>query len=136
MRTVLNIIWLLLGGFWLALAYVVAGVVACIFIITIPAGVASFRMARYVLWPFGSAVVDKPGAGAGSAVMNVVWFLVAGWWLALAHLAAALAQSITIVGLANAVVSLKMIPVSCVPFGKQIVPRSSLRPDARPLHSI
>lgn len=136
MRTVLNVIWLLLGGIWLALAYALAGVLACILIITIPAGIASFRMARYALWPFGSAVVRTPGAGTGSTVMNVLWFIIAGWWLALAHVATALTQAVTIVGIANAVVSLKMIPVTCFPFGKKIVPRDTLPPASRPLHSV
>lgn len=121
MRTVLNLIWVVFGGFWLALGYFLAGILACILIVTIPVGVASFRMARYVLWPFGKSVVPKPGAGAGSAVMNAIWFLIAGWWLALIHVAAALAQTLTIVGIANAWVSLKMIPVTCFPFGKRIV---------------
>ncbi len=121
MRTVLNVIWVVLGGFWLALGYFVAGIIACILIITIPAGVASFRMARYVLLPFGRTVVKKPGAGAGSKLMNFIWFIIAGWWLALIHIVTALAQSITIVGIANAWVNLKMIPVTCFPFGKEIV---------------
>lgn len=136
MRTVLNIIWLILGGFWLGLGYLLAGVIACIFIVTIPVGVAAFRMTRYVMWPFGSAVVPKPGAGTGSTIMNVVWLLVAGWWLALLHVVTALAQAITIVGILNAVVSLKMIPVSLFPFGKMIVDRSGLDPRDRPLHSV
>ena len=121
MRTVLNVIWVVLGGIWLALGYFLAGVLACILIVTIPVGVASFRMARYVLWPFGKTVEPKPGAGAGSAIMNGIWFVIAGWWLALAHVATAIAQSLTIVGIANAWVSLKMIPVTCFPFGKRIV---------------
>ena len=121
MRTVLNVIWVVLGGFWLALGYFLAGILACILIVTIPVGIASFRMARYVLWPFGKTVEPKPGAGAGSAIMNGIWFIIAGWWLALLHIASAVAQSLTIVGLANAWVSLKMIPVTCFPFGKQIV---------------
>ena len=121
MRTVLNVIWVVLGGFWLALGYFLAGILACILIVTIPVGVASFRMARYVLWPFGKTVEPKPGAGPGSAIMNGIWFVIAGWWLALAHVATAIAQSLTIVGLANAWVSLKMIPVTCFPFGKRIV---------------
>lgn len=121
MRTLLNLIWVIFGGFWLALGYFLAGIIACIFIITIPVGVASFRMARYVLWPFGKSVVPKPGAGAGSAIMNAIWFVIAGWWLALIHLAAALAQTLTIIGVANAWVSIKMIPVTCFPFGKRIV---------------
>ena len=82
MRTVLNVIWVVLGGFWLALGYFLAGVLACILIVTIPVGIASFRMARYVLWPFGKTVEPKPGAGAGSAIMNGIWFIIAGWWLA------------------------------------------------------
>lgn len=136
MRTLLNIIWLFLGGIWLGLGYLVAGVLACILVVTIPVGLASFRMARYVLWPFGSAVVRRPGAGAGSALMNLVWFVIAGWWLALLHVIAAAAQSITVVGIANAVVSLKMIPVSLFPFGRMIVPRGSLAPGECPLHSV
>lgn len=136
MRTLLNIIWLVLGGFWLSLAYVVAGLLACLFIITIPFGIASFRMARYVLWPFGKAVVPAPGAGTATAAMNVVWFLIGGWWLALTHLATALAQAFTIVGVLNALVNLKMIPISCFPFGKKIVDRRDLLPGARPLHSV
>ena len=72
MRTLLNIIWFVFGGLWLALGYALAGVVFCILIVTIPLGVASFRMAHYALWPFGRAVVSKEGAGAGAVVLNVV----------------------------------------------------------------
>ena len=127
LATLLNVIWLVLGGVWLALGYVVAGVIGCVLIVTIPAGIASLRMARYVLWPFGRTVVPKPGAGAGTAAMNVIWMTVAGWWLALLHIISALAQAVTIVGIANAVVSLKMIPISVMPFGKQIVSTTSNR---------
>ena len=130
MRTVLNVIWVVLGGFWLALGYFLAGILACLLIVTIPVGLASFRMAAYVLWPFGRSVVKKPGAGAGSAIMNGIWFVIAGWWLALVHIATALAQSLTIIGLANAWVSIKMIPVTCFPFGKQIVDSNSIAAQA------
>lgn len=136
MRTLANIVWFLLGGIWLAIAYALAGVLACIFIVTIPAGIASFRMAQYVLWPFGKAVVPAPNAGAGSAIMNAVWFVIAGWWLALAHLVTAFAQALTIVGLLNVAVNLKMIPISMAPFGKRIVDRRDLRPGTEPLHSM
>lgn len=136
MRTILNVIWFLFGGLWLAIAYVFFGVLACLLIITIPAGIASFRMAAYALWPFGKAVVPKPSAGAGSALMNVVWFVIAGFWLALGHIATAFAQSITIVGIPVALANLKMIPVSCVPFGKDIVDRNALPPGTAPLHSL
>ena len=126
MRTVLNIIWVILGGFWLAAGYGLAGVIACLLIVTIPVGLASFRMANYVFWPFGRTVEPKPEAGWGSALMNGIWFIIAGWWLALLHILSALAQTLTIVGIANAWVSLKMIPVTCFPFGKRIVKSGGL----------
>ena len=125
-RTLLNLVWLVFGGFWLFLGYVAAGILCCLLIVTIPLGVASFRMASYALWPFGRAVISTQTAGTGSLLANVVWFVVAGWWLALAHVAAALAQTLTIIGIANAYVSLKMIPVTCFPFGKQIVDNGSI----------
>ena len=77
MRFVLNVIWLVLCGFWMAIGYVVAGVICCILIITIPFGIASFRIANYALWPFGRTAIRKPTAGAGSAIGNVIWVLVA-----------------------------------------------------------
>ena len=135
MKTLLNIIWFLFAGVWLWFLYVFAGILCCLTIIGIPFGIASFRMARYVVWPFGKAVVPAPRAGTGSQIANVIWFVVAGWWLALAHVAAAIAQTLTVVGILNAVVSLKMIPVSCFPFGKRIVDRSQLVGQV-PLHSV
>ena len=121
----LNIIWLLFGGLWLALGYIFFGVLACILIVTIPAGVASFRMASYALWPFGRSVVERSGRGAVGAVsvgvMNVIWFLIAGLWLAIGHIMTAAAQAVTIVGIPLAVANVKMIPVTCFPFGKEIV---------------
>ena len=121
MRTLLNIIWFLFGGVWLWLGYMFFGIIACIFIVTIPAGIASFRIASYVLWPFGKRVVDMPNAGAGSALMNILWFFVAGLWLALGHVMTALAQSITIIGIPVAIANIKMIPITCFPFGKMVV---------------
>lgn len=127
LRFVLNILWLVTGGIWLFLGYILFGLIACVFIITIPAGVASFRMASYALWPFGRTVVAKSTAGFGSGLMNVIWFLVAGLWLALGHIATAALQAITIIGLPLAWANLKMIPVTCFPFGKVIVEDSSAR---------
>lgn len=136
MRTLLNIIWFVFGGFWLALGYALAGLIFCILIVTIPLGVASFRMASYALWPFGRAVVPQPDAGTGSVLLNVIWIILAGWWLALGHVTTAIAQAITIIGIPLAVANLKMIPISLVPFGKEIVPTRSLPPGARPLHAL
>jgi uncharacterized membrane protein YccF (DUF307 family) len=84
-RTILNLIWLVLSGFWLALAYAFAGLIMCVLIITIPFGIASFRLAAYVLWLFGRTVIRRPGAGAASTVGNVLWFLLTGVWIAIAH---------------------------------------------------
>ena len=136
MRTLLNVIWLVFGGFWLALGYALAGLVFCVLVVTIPLGVASLRMASYALWPFGRAVVAQPGAGAGSVLLNVVWFVLAGWWLALGHLLTAVAQAVTIIGIPLAVANLKMLPVSLVPYGKRIVSADALPPGQRPLHSL
>ena len=120
-KLLLNLIWLVFGGLWLALGYVVAGIVCCVLVVTIPFGIASFRMASYALWPFGRTIVDRPTAGAMSTIGNVIWILVAGWWLVLGHLTTALAQAITVIGIPLAIANLKMIPVSLVPLGKQIV---------------
>ena len=118
---VLNIIWLVTAGFWLFLGYIVAGILAFIFIVTIPFGVASFRIGFYVLWPFGREVVQTGRAGGVSTVANVVWFVIAGLWLAIGHIGTAIAQAVTIIGLPLAWANLKLIPVTCFPFGKEIV---------------
>jgi uncharacterized membrane protein YccF (DUF307 family) len=120
-RLLLNIIWLVFGGIWLALGYLVAGIICCILIITIPFGIASFRIALFALWPFGSTVVSKPTAGPMSLIGNVIWVVVAGIWLAIGHLVTAVAQAITIIGIPLAIANLKMIPISLMPLGKQIV---------------
>ncbi|MDV7357083.1 YccF domain-containing protein [Rhodococcus sp. NPDC019627] len=121
MRLLLNIIWLIFGGLWLALGYFVAGILCCILIITIPFGIASFRVGVYALWPFGKTVVDKPTAGVASLIGNVIWFIIAGLWLAIAHIVTAVAMAITIIGIPLAVANIKMIPISLMPLGKDIV---------------
>jgi len=121
-KTLLNIIWLVLAGLWLALGYVLAGIVCCILIITIPFGIASFRMASYALWPFGRTVVDKPTAGAFAVIGNIIWLVIAGWWLALGHIITGIVQAITIIGIPLALANWKMVPISLFPLGKQIVP--------------
>lgn len=122
MRTLLNVIWLVLCGFWMALGYVVAGVICCVLIVTIPFGLAAFRIANFTLWPFGRTLVHRPEASVPSMLGNVLWFVFAGWWLAIGHLATAFAMAITIIGIPLAWANLKLIPVSLVPLGKQVVP--------------
>jgi uncharacterized membrane protein YccF (DUF307 family) len=120
-KAILNVIWLVLGGFWLALGYLVAGVIMCILIITIPFGIASFRLGVYALWPFGRTVVRKPDAGVGSAIGNIIWFVLAGLWMALAHVVTGILLCITIIGIPLGIADFKMAAVAIAPMGKDIV---------------
>lgn len=124
---ILNIIWFLTAGWSLFLAYAVAGALACLLVVTIPFGLASFRIAGFVLWPFGREVVDRGRPTGVSTLGNVIWFLVAGVWLAVGHVATAAAQAVTIIGLPLAWANIKLIPVTCFPFGKEIVPAADAR---------
>jgi uncharacterized membrane protein YccF (DUF307 family) len=122
LKGILNVIWLVLEGFWMAIAYVIVGIICFILILTIPFGIASFRIAGYVLWPFGRTVERRPEAGVASVVGNVVWLILFGWWLALGHLIAGVALCLTIIGIPLGIASFKIIPVTLVPLGTQIVP--------------
>ena len=122
MRVILNVIWLLFGGLWLALGYLLAALVCFLLIVTIPFGFAALRIASYALWPFGRTIVERPGAGTGALIGNVVWVLLCGLWLAIGHVASAIAMAATIIGIPLALANLKLIPVSLLPLGKEIVP--------------
>ena len=126
-RLLLNLLWLLLSGLWLALAYAVAGVFMCLLVVTIPFGVASFRLANYVLWPFGRTVVPRPDAGAASTVGNVIWLVLVGLWMAIAHLVLGLLLCATIVGIPLGLGNFKLASVAIAPLGKQIVSTSDPR---------
>jgi uncharacterized membrane protein YccF (DUF307 family) len=121
LKTILNIIWFVFAGFWLAVGYALAGLILLVPIVTIPFALASFRIAGYALWPFGRTVVDRPGAGAPSMIGNVLWVLLAGWWLALGHLVTSIPLFCSIIGIPLGWANLKMIPVALMPLGKQIV---------------
>jgi uncharacterized membrane protein YccF (DUF307 family) len=122
MRTLLNIIWLVLSGLWLAIGYALAGLLMFILIITIPFGIQAFKLAGFALWPFGKAVVKRPDAGAASVIGNVLWLVLAGWWIALAHLVTAVPLALTIIGLPLAWANIKLIPIALWPFGREVVP--------------
>jgi uncharacterized membrane protein YccF (DUF307 family) len=121
MKTLLNLIWLVLSGFWLFLGYMLAALIMCVLIVTIPWGIAAARIGVYALWPFGKTVVDKRGAGVSSLLGNVVWVVLAGWWIALGHLVSGIALCITIIGIPFGIANFKLIPVALMPLGKQIV---------------
>jgi uncharacterized membrane protein YccF (DUF307 family) len=130
MRLTLNIIWLIFGGLWLALGYLVAALVCFVLIITIPFGIASLRIASYALWPFGRTIIDKPGTRPLALAGNIVWVVLFGIWLAIGHLVTAVAMAMTIIGIPLALANLKLIPISLVPLGKEIVPVDETRAPA------
>ena len=121
MRTVLNLIWLLLSGIWLALGYALAGVVMFLLVVTIPFGIASFRLAAFVLWPFGRTLVRRPGAGTASAVGNVLWFVLVGLWMAIAHVVLGIGLCLTVIGIPLGLGNFKLALVAVSPLGKEIV---------------
>ena len=121
MRLLLNLIWLVFGGLVLALGYAVAALVMLILIITIPFGIAAGRMALFCVWPFGRTLVRRADAGIASTIGNVIWFLLAGWWLALGHLISGILMCLTIIGIPLGLANFKLIPVSITPLGRDIV---------------
>jgi uncharacterized membrane protein YccF (DUF307 family) len=126
-RVILNILWLVLAGIWLAIGYVVAGLLLCITIIGIPFGWQSFKLAGYALWPFGRTLVPSQTRHKGlSVVANILWFILAGWWLALVHLLAGALLCLTIIGIPLGIASIKMAGAALVPFGKEIVSTTEL----------
>lgn len=121
MRLVLNIIWFVLAGLWLAIGYAVAALICFLLIITIPFGIAALRIAAYALWPFGSTVVTRADAGVASGIGNVLWILLCGWWLALGHLLTGFVLCLTIIGIPLGVANFKLVPVAFLPLGREIV---------------
>jgi uncharacterized membrane protein YccF (DUF307 family) len=121
MKTILNVLWLVFSGFWLFLGYMLAAVIMCVLIVTIPWGIAAARIGVYALWPFGKTVVDKPTAGLGSLLGNVVWVVLAGWWLAAEHIISGVLLCLTIIGIPFGIANFKMVPVALLPIGKDIV---------------
>jgi len=126
-RLILNLIWLVLCGLWMAIGYLLAGLVAFVLIVTIPFGIAAFRIASYVLWPFGRTIEPRQDAGVGSLIGNIVWIILFGWWLALGHLVTGILLCITIIGIPLGLASFKLIPISLLPLGVRIVPADKAR---------
>jgi uncharacterized membrane protein YccF (DUF307 family) len=131
MRPILNIIWLVLCGWWMAILYFLAGIICFVLIITIPFGIAAWRIAGYVLWPFGRTTVFRRNAGVGSVVGNVLWILLIGWWLALGHLTSGILLCLTIIGIPLGLANFKLIAISLMPLGVQIVPTDQPYPGYR-----
>jgi uncharacterized membrane protein YccF (DUF307 family) len=122
LRAILNVIWLVFCGLWMAIAYALAGLVAFVLIITIPFGIAAFRIAGYVLWPFGRTIDRRPTAGLGSLIGNILWIVLFGWWLAVGNLVAGVLLCLTIIGIPLGLASFKIVPITLLPLGVRIVP--------------
>lgn len=123
MRLLLNIIWFFFAGLWLAISYAAIGLVLCLLVVTLPAGMMCFRIAGYVIWPFGRYVEDMPQAGTGSLLLNILWIVTFGFLLALSHVLTAIALAVTIIGIPMAWANIKLVPLALMPFGKRIVTR-------------
>jgi uncharacterized membrane protein YccF (DUF307 family) len=122
MNLILNVIWFVLCGLWMAIGYAVAALICFILIITIPFGIGAFRIANYVLWPFGRTIEPRREAGPLALIGNVIWILLFGWWLAIGHLVTGVALCLTIIGIPLGIASFKIIPITLVPLGVRIVP--------------
>ena len=124
-RLILNVIWLVLCGWWMAILYFLAGLIAFILIITIPFGFAAWRIGAYVLWPFGRQIEIRRDAGLGSLIGNIIWIILLGWELALGHLIAGITLCLTIIGIPLGLANFKIIPISIMPLGVRITPGRS-----------
>lgn len=122
LRFIANVLWLLLSGLWMAIGFLIAGVIMTILIVTIPFGLASFRIAGYALWPFGRTVVQRADAGTPSVIGNILWFILAGLWLAIGYVISGIAFFITIIGIPFGIASFKLAGLALFPLGKEIVP--------------
>ncbi len=141
LRLLLNIAWVIFGGVWMAAAWVVAGVVLAITIVGLPWARAAFNIALYTLLPFGHQVVPRDeytgqgdlGTGPLGFLGNMIWFVLAGWWLAIGHLVVAAGLAVTIIGLPFAWAHLKLAGIALWPIGRMVVPADLPRQAAYPM---
>jgi uncharacterized membrane protein YccF (DUF307 family) len=129
-RLLLNILWIIFGGFWMAAGWVVAGVIIALTIVGLPWARSAFNIALYAFLPFGHKAVSRAewngredlGTGPLGTLGNILWLILAGWWLALAHLITAIALAVTLIGIPFAWAHLKLAGLALWPVGKIIVP--------------
>ncbi|OLY90744.1 Uncharacterized membrane protein YccF, DUF307 family [Cnuella takakiae] len=122
MNTLGNLIWLVFGGFFAAMGYFIGGLVLCLTIIGIPFGLQCFKLGLFALWPFGQQVIStSQNSGCLSLVLNIIWILCGGFWIAITHIVFGLLLFITIIGIPFAQQHFKMVEISLMPFGKQVV---------------
>ncbi len=124
-RFILNVLWFLFGGVLTGLGWLLAGVLLAITIVGLPYAGAAFRIAGFAFWPFGKEIVRREGGDLGTGglgfLLNVIWFVLAGWWLALGHLMVAVAEAITIIGIPFAIKDLQLAYIALAPIGRDVV---------------
>ena len=122
MRTIGNILWFLLAGLWLALGYALAGLLMCVTIIGIPFGIQAFKLAGFVLWPFGRTVVPTPDSGGLLEILfNLLWLVLVGWGIFITHIVSGVLLCITIIGIPFGIQSFKLSVLALWPFGRTVV---------------
>jgi uncharacterized membrane protein YccF (DUF307 family) len=138
---VMNIIWFVLGGFIAGLAWILAGIIMAITIVGLPWARSCFMLARFSFWPFGYDIASRDklygrgdmGTGTLGTIGNVIWFVLAGWWLAVMHISAAIALAVTIIGIPFAWQHVKLAIASLFPIGKSVVSADRLWPSKQDL---
>ena len=121
MKTIGNILWFLLGGIWLALGYAIGGLAMCITIIGIPFGIQSFKLAGLALWPFGYTTSMGNSGGCLEVIFNLIWLVLFGWAIFVAHIILGLVLCITIIGIPFGIQAFKISTLALWPFGRVIV---------------
>jgi len=121
MKTIGNLLWLVIAGFWLAVGYVLGGLILCITIIGIPFGIQAFKLAAFALWPFGRSAVNDSFGGFLESVFNIIWLFTFGWTIFLFHIAAGLLLCVTIIGIPFGIQAFKISGLALWPFGRTIV---------------
>jgi uncharacterized membrane protein YccF (DUF307 family) len=126
MNTLGNLIWLVFGGFVTALGYVIGGAILCFTIVGIPFGLQCFKLAEFILWPFGrEAVSTTSSGGCLVTLLNIIWLLFGGLWIAIVHIIFGLLLFITIIGIPFGRQHFKLVEISLMPFGKRIVAKTN-----------
>jgi len=130
-RFILNVLWFICGGLVTGLGWLLAGVLLAITIVGLPYAGAAWRIAGFAFWPFGKEIVSREiltgrhdlGTGPLGCGLNVIWFVLAGWWLALGHVVVAVAEAITIIGIPFAIKDLQLAHIALAPIGREVVRR-------------
>lgn len=135
MKTIGNVLWFVLCGVWLGLAYLLAGVLSCLTLIGIPFGIQSFKMAGYVMWPFGRELQESAGNRFSKGVMNIIWIIIGGLWLAIAHVLFGVLLCVTILGIPFGLKNFSMAKLALFPFDYSVEKKGEPGPNEAPLTS-